>query len=315
MTKILKNVRSQSYWENLSDQELLDIDLITEDPEGLENLVYEIPAGDEDTFVEFKYDLRGSGREEFACVHGHHRHLAGFVMRKGTARFLVGWQCAKTIYGAIFDEYEADFSAAENRKRILLQFRDLTRIISPLLSWLDQVFSSNIFDLYNSVREQIAEHLRWIWDNAPRIAQVEAFQRQGTISVEIFSADKDPQNEFSRIVNSVSALAASIIGKQEIDESKIKMTRKVLENAVRQIEKILNDLQEIENFFQPANLELLCNYANKHDNPNKRRYEAGLLSITCFRSRKSKISVQLPKNYRLPNRAVLDATKEALRTV
>src|SRR5258707_4454362 len=82
------------HWENLSDDLLVDTELTTDDPESLENLVYEIPAGDEEPYVEFKYDLRKSEREMFSCVHGHHQHLAGFVMRTGTARFLVGLMCA-----------------------------------------------------------------------------------------------------------------------------------------------------------------------------------------------------------------------------
>lgn len=107
--------QTRRHWENLSDDLLVDTELTTDDPESLENLVYEIPAGDEDPYVEFKYDLRKSEREMFSCVHGHHQHLAGFVMRKGTARFLVGWMCAQTIYGENFEEYTSDFDAAVNR--------------------------------------------------------------------------------------------------------------------------------------------------------------------------------------------------------
>ena len=50
----------------MSDEHLLAVELTTDDPEALENLVREIPAGDEEPHVEFAYDLRGSGREN--CI-------------------------------------------------------------------------------------------------------------------------------------------------------------------------------------------------------------------------------------------------------
>jgi hypothetical protein len=79
-----KSQHARRHWETLSDEELLAADLISDDPERLENLVFEVPSGDEEPYVEFKYDLRKSGRqEEFTCVDWHHKHLAGFVMRKG----------------------------------------------------------------------------------------------------------------------------------------------------------------------------------------------------------------------------------------
>jgi hypothetical protein len=91
MEKPKRQVHARQYWESLTDEQILNAQLMTDDPESLEGLVFEVPPGDEETYAEFKYDLRGSGRkEEFKCVHGHHRHLAGFVMRKGEARFMVG---------------------------------------------------------------------------------------------------------------------------------------------------------------------------------------------------------------------------------
>jgi hypothetical protein len=65
--------------------------------------------------VEFSYDLCGSGIEEFSCVHGHHRHLKGYVFRKGESRYLVGWMCGESLYGTKFDEYTSDFRAALTR--------------------------------------------------------------------------------------------------------------------------------------------------------------------------------------------------------
>ena len=111
--------KHRKYWESLSDDELVKTEMMTDDPQNLRDLVTVIPEGPEEAFVELKYDLRKSGREEFHCVHGNHRHLAGFVMRKGPARFLVGWMCGKTIYGEDFDQFTADFETAVMRRDTL----------------------------------------------------------------------------------------------------------------------------------------------------------------------------------------------------
>jgi hypothetical protein len=85
-----ERTRSRGYWDSTTDEALLAVDLTTDDPEKLENLVYEIPSGDEEPYVEFAYDLRGTEREKLRCVFENHRHLSGFVMNKGARRFMVG---------------------------------------------------------------------------------------------------------------------------------------------------------------------------------------------------------------------------------
>jgi hypothetical protein len=83
----------ENFWDSVSDEELLATELTTDDPERLEGLVTALPDDYRDSYMEYSYDLRGSGREEFVCVHGHHKHLCGFVMRKGDQR----WQGCSTL--------------------------------------------------------------------------------------------------------------------------------------------------------------------------------------------------------------------------
>src|SRR3954463_1092109 len=113
--------RARRHWESLSDAQLLDVELSTDDPEGLSDLVFELPPGDEEPYVEYSYDLRGTEREKFRCVHGNHR----FVIRKGESRFLVGRICGKTIYGENFDHYKADFKAAQSRQGVLRRVTEI----------------------------------------------------------------------------------------------------------------------------------------------------------------------------------------------
>jgi hypothetical protein len=164
---------TRRYWETLSDDQLLETELVTDDPENLPNLVYEIPAGDEEPYVEFKYDLRKSDREKFSCVHGNHPHLAGFVVRKGSARFLVGWKCAETIYGADFERYTADFDAAVIRQDALKRVREIRSAIDSFTKYLDAISKSDVFKHFNRLRGQLDTQMPWIYDNLPAASSMD----------------------------------------------------------------------------------------------------------------------------------------------
>ena len=153
----------ESYWDGVSDEELLATELTTDDPEALMGLVTVLPDGYEDSHVEYSYDLRGSGREEFVCVHGHHKHLCGFVMRKDDQRWLVGWMCGESIYGEQFDQHKADFNTAVNRRDRLRKRRDVEELARPLTQWLNETYASGVFDQYHDVRDQLKNKLRWVW--------------------------------------------------------------------------------------------------------------------------------------------------------
>lgn len=193
-----KQFRSRRYWESLTDDQLLDTEPYTDDPESLENLVRELPPGDEEPYVEFKYDLRGSGREKLTCVHGHHQHLAGFVMRKGAWRYLVGWKCGKIIYRENFDQYTADFDAAVNRRDTLRKRREIEQLTGPFMAWLQQVSGSDVFKLYSSVREQIADRMPWLWDNAPGAAYLVRPQQGIRFPRTLFDGNTDPEAMFAK---------------------------------------------------------------------------------------------------------------------
>jgi hypothetical protein len=309
-----KELRSRRFWETLTDDQLLTVELVTDDPENLDDLVHELPAGDEEPYVEFKYDLRKSGREEFSCVHGHHRHLAGFVMRKGKFRYLVGWQCGKTIYGEDFDGYTADFDAAVNRQETLRKRREIEKETFPFMAWLEQVSRSDVFKLYGSVRRQIDQRMPWVWDNVPRASYLGASLKGVKMPPTLFERKTDPQADFAQVVADMSALAATLIDKEELGEKSVQNIKRVLGGFIRRVEAVFDELKEVEDFFQPAVLEIVCNLGNEHDNPKKRKYIAGLLTLTCKRDR-DKAVVQMPSSYKLPNRSGLEALKEALRVL
>lgn len=194
-----QRVKARRYWETLTDAQLLKTDLITDAPDTLDALVTEVPAGDEEPYVEFKYDLRGTGREEeFSCVHGHHKHLAGFVMRKGDKRFMVGWMCGKSIYGEDFEHYTADFDRAVSRKKALHRTIDIKNACDPFLAWLTEVATSDVFQNYSRVIRQIEQRLPWISDNLPLAAHFEEREFKVRFPPTLFRPGTAPELEFKR---------------------------------------------------------------------------------------------------------------------
>lgn len=134
MKKPQRRVQSRRYWESLSDEQLLTAQLETDEPDALEGMVFELPVGDEEPYVEYKYDLRGTDHEKWRCVHCNQPHLAGFVMRQGEWRFKVGHICGNHIYGEVFEEYTDDFNAAVNRKAALHRVRDIRNACDPFVA-------------------------------------------------------------------------------------------------------------------------------------------------------------------------------------
>lgn len=305
---------TRRYWDSLSDEKLLSAELTTDDPEKIDNLVYALPPGDEEPYVEYKYDLRGSDREKLRCLHGNHPHLSGFVMRKGEKRFLVGRICGKQIYGEDFDQYTADFDAAVNRQQTLRKRREIEKETVPFMAWLQQVSGSDVFKLYESVRRQIEYRMPWVWENVPRAGHLGVSLSRVKMPPTLFSETTDPQAELARVVAEMSALAANLIGKEELGETSVENIRRLLGSLIRRIDAVFDELKEVEDFFQPAVLAAVCNLANEFDNPKKREYIPGVLSITCKRDRDKNV-VQIPNNYKVPSRIGLDALKEALRVL
>lgn len=296
-----KTRQSLRYWETLSDDQLLAAELTTDDPEGLDNVVYKLPEGDEEPYVEYKYDLRGSDRQMLRCVHGNHPHLAGFVMRKANHRFFVGHICGERIYGENFEQYTADFDAAVNRQDALKRTQEAKRATRPVTEWLDGVSQSEVFECYSLVRERMREQLPWIFENVPRAAASYP-HASARFPHTLFSEGADPELEFNKAASEFNTAVLTLITKPDLNINQVKRHFNVLS---KRIEAALDQLEEVVDFFQPRVLAFICDLANQFDNPRKRQYEPGLMSITCKRQRNTVI-VQVPKHYKVPNRDVIN---------
>lgn len=302
------------YWKSLSDEELLNAELETDDPENCEGLVKEIPEGDEEIYMQYKYDLRGSGREqEFVCVHGNHQHLAGYVMRKGNKSFLVGWMCGKSIHGLDFDTIKSDYDAAVNRRDTLQRKREISNATGPFQTWLEEFMGSDVFDKYQRVRKQLQQHLPWVWENMYRAKFID--QRligNVTIPQALFVDGTDPRADIANVQLEVAS--ATIRLTENADLKEIRAMKRKLEGAVDRLEKSVSLLNEVVDFFQPAVLSAVCKLANEHDNPKKRTYSFSIGKLSCKRDGKEVI-IPIPKNYSLPNMAGFMRFRDALNGI
>jgi hypothetical protein len=299
-----KRMKGRRYWETLTDDQLLEAELETDDPQSLEGLTSELPLGGEEPYVEFKYDLRNSGHDELICVHGHHRHLAGFVMRKGDDRYLVGWICGKTIYGEEFESYKSDFYAAVNRKDTLRRLSELRRLTSELVHWLDQFFNSNIFDNYERIRLQLEERMPWVWKRAALTPEYVTTPVEIRFPKSIFDESTDPRASCGRVVSDLAAFSLKLNSRNSSQEETVHDLIKTLESLIRRIDRVRETVKELDDLFQPAILKSICMFANKYDNPKKRTYTSGMLSLSCKRDKGNTI-VQAPNRFSMPRDDVL----------
>ena len=311
MMTVQQASKAMSYYASLSDDQLLDAELVTDDPENLPNLVREIPIGNEEPWVEYKYDLRGQGREqEFRCAHCHIGHLAGFVLRKGDARYMVGWICANALYGHVFEAIRADFEQVQNRKVVLHKRRETESEVRPFLAWLERLEASDVFKQYESVRRQISGRMEFIWTNSVNLT-ANGYRAGLRIPHSMFTLSADAKSSFSKLVAEVRAFTGNL-HTAALEELSLKQVNKSICNFMARAEKAILQIQEIEDFFQPACLEAFCLFANRNDNPKKRSYSFGLLSITCKRVGGDKTTVEMPAGFRVPDRGAIAAMRDRL---
>ena len=288
------------HYERLSDDQLLVTELETQDPESLPGIVSEVPAGDDEPYVEFKYDLRGSGRaEEFTCVHGHHRHLAGFVMRKGEARFLVGWMCARELYGETFGAYKADYDAAVDRRRGLLRRQEVEQSLRAIVQFVEDDIGGETIREFDRCCTEIGR-LPFVSDR---------HGREYGLRVGVAAYLLDPLLTEAR--TKLRDFRRSPAG----GEQTLPRLRAWLPDFVSRVADLLAHLERLVDFFQPGSLQAICRSANRHDDPQRRTYEAGLMSLTCYRTGATKIVIRLSPTYRVPDRRRLNALVAAFDSI
>jgi hypothetical protein len=129
----------------------------------------------------------------------------------------------------------------------------------------------------------------------------------------LFSGN-DPRIEFAKIMAEFTALALRLAGDAHEAAAGIAETKKRMWSLARRLERLLDDVAQLGEFFQPRVLMFVAELANEYDNPKKRKYEAGLNALTCKRHSGSKTTIQIPLNFKLPDRKPL-ATFRGILTI
>jgi hypothetical protein len=298
---------SELHWSNVSDDELVGLDLQIDSPETLPGIVTEIPNDHEKAYIEFTYDLRGSEREEeFVCVHGHHRHLHGAVMRIGDVRFLVGWMCAKTIYKESLAGRIADYSAAVNRRSAIVRVKKLREAMVEFTNWASDVSQSGALEAYDDLRHGLQFNFPGIFESLNQFA---GHRINNVIMPPNLCADGAEYigASFGRLMNEIATVSILLTGDTQKVASKIGAIRSGAEGIIRRAEVVLRKLADVESFFQPATLAAVC--AHTRNDPLKRwdKYDAGLLKISCHG-----LVLAMPSGFSMPSRVAIDHLQAAL---
>jgi hypothetical protein len=311
MIKPKTRTERKSYWSSLSDTELLEVDLTIDNPDALENMVFSLPQGNEESYVEHKYDLRGTDRDKMRCIHCNQPHLAGYVMNKGGKRFLVGHICGAHIYGEDFDDYTSDYDDAVERHETLRRVREVRAVIEPFSAWLKDLSESKSFSLYQKMQDQFDTRMTWLagqlkWHTNNGGGTLEGHKLPKTF----FDGFTDPYGEFVAIAPAIMSAALLLVGKIEISKD-TRTTFGRLQAQLSRLELVIKQLAEPVEFFEPAALANVCKWATENDNHNKRRYKAEPVTLTCERDRET-VSVKLHKNYTIPSLEPLQKFRAAL---
>jgi hypothetical protein len=231
------------------------------------------------------------------------------VVNKGGLRFLVGHICGAHIYGVDFAALKKDFDTAVIRQDTLRRVREIRAVVDPFLEWVEQFSSSSIFRLRDELLSQIKKRMPWLWEQLQWHTNNGGGRLNGIVlPPTLFDGFTDPERGFRGSAADISRVALLVVGKIEIEKD-MGGTIGRLQVLLSQIETAIKQLEEVEQFFQPSTLGRVCDWATRND--RKRRYEAGLMMITCFRDQ-GPTTVRVPNTYKTPNMAPIEAFRAAV---
>ena len=228
---------AKRYWESISEDHLLAVDLTTDDPEKLEIFTLTVPDGPDGSFVEYGYNLRGLEREKIRCAHCHQLQLAGVVVNKGGLRFPVGHICGAHIYGVDFAALKKDYDTAVIRQDTLRRVREIRAVVDPFLEWMEQFSNSPAFHLRDELLLQLRKRMPWLWEQLQWHTNNTGGYLNGLkLPDTLFDGFTDPQRGFKEAAADISRSAMLVVGKIEIDKD-VGGTLSRLQLLIGQVEK------------------------------------------------------------------------------
>lgn len=126
-----------SVGRDISDEELLGLNLSVDDPEDLPGVCDEIPPDGVEVYIEYDYDV--SDRDlKVRCVYcGFQNHFKGVVANYGEGRrCLIGRICAETRHGHIYSRAMRSFDALRSRQDYLLRRQNVEQLKTQIYEQL-----------------------------------------------------------------------------------------------------------------------------------------------------------------------------------
>ncbi|MBR1146131.1 hypothetical protein [Bradyrhizobium sp. AUGA SZCCT0431] len=230
-------------------------------------------------------------------------------MNKTGQRFLVGHVCGAHIYGTNFAFLKKDYDAAVIRQDILRRMASIRGVLSPFLDWLEVFSASGVFERYDRFKQQFGRNMPWLrdqlkWHTNNAGGQIGEIALPATL----FDGFTDPHLGFKNLAAEVSKNALLAIGKIEIEKDTAVVIER-LQSLLAKVEPAVDQLRELEDFFQPVLLSSICEWGTRKD--AKGRYEPGLMSIARHEGKQTAI-VRMPGGYSLPDISALIAFRAAI---
>src|SRR5262249_13477071 len=126
----------------------------------------------------------------------------------------------------------------------------------------------------------------------------------------LFDGFTDPRIGFREAAEEIRGCGALLIGKTEIEKD-VTFTLARMQQLVKALEGVVDQLKEVEDFFQPVLLGPICEWATENHDSKRIKYVVGLGSITCHRD-SGPITVRMPQGYKVPDREAIRAFRTAL---
>ncbi|AQS84613.1 hypothetical protein A0U92_07275 [Acetobacter aceti] len=155
---------------NLTDAQLLIIELATDDPRREVTVSGKFPENCELTSILKTYDYR---EQKLPCsIRGcSARHHKGFVVQAGSEKGLVGKDCGKKHFGDSWDEHQNAYTDARNRQSSLLLRDKISSVltndaIKSIRAW--RSYFQNVDSKIKSVRDFIPDIYKIILKNTEK---------------------------------------------------------------------------------------------------------------------------------------------------
>ncbi|WP_155935115.1 hypothetical protein [Methylobacterium sp. 10] len=319
-----------SYWSRRTDDELLSMQLTTDDPESVENLSTEYPP-DDDAIVEMAYNVTGREKGKVQCAFCQYpNHFRGVVMRfRSGERRLVGRNCAQDHYGVAFEALTKDFDEARTRLDYVERQRLAVAQNVDLLGLLRAMKSDPAVKAFADTKTRLKTFIGSpLWDRLVRAADKDEMIT-GRMRSEIFQGrpiayavdgDTGPvrgadlirtgpavSQRLSEIEVELSTVMETLRG-TEVQSRAIRAALVRMVDLLKQIEAERTRMRSVESFFDDGNLIRVGGWMSLNGRRNIR------VAVLPFRlvDDYGQTECGPPQDYRIPGKALVAAMREAV---